>query len=457
MFRYLLPLFLAAWVAGPADAAGRKNVLLVIADDLGFQVGCYGDAAAKTPHLDALAKQGTRFTRAFASVASCSPSRATLLTGLPTHQCGQYGLAHGQHNASTFPNTKSLPGLLNAAGYATGIIAKLHVQPAEVYPFGSVIPASGRDPVQMADRATAFIKAAQDKPFFLVAGFTDPHRAKQGFANDGKYPAGVPKIAFDPATLPLPPFLPDAPDARLDWADYYQSIARLDHGIGLLMDVLKATGTADDTLVIFLSDNGPPFPGAKTTLYDAGVHLPLIIRQPGGPAGQTVNAMASWTDIAPTILNWAGVPQPPAMRGRSVLPFVTGGAVDAKGWDRVYASHQYHEATMYYPMRAVRTDKYKLIVNYAHPLEYPSASDLWESPTWQGVLKRGDKMLGQRTRAAFLHRPAVELYDVAADPDELTNLADQPESKMVVAELRDSLRTWQRETRDLWLVKETHE
>ncbi len=457
MLRCLLPLLAAILSAGPTDAAGRKNVLLVIADDLGLQLGCYGDPSAKTPHLDALAKQGTRFTRGFASVSSCSPSRATLLTGLPTHQCGQYGLAHGPHNASTFKGTKSLPGLLNAAGYATGVIAKLHVQPAEVYPFGTEVPGGGRDPVQMAARATAFIQNTKDKPFFLVAGFTDPHRAAKGFANGGKYPVSVPKVAFDPSQLSRPAFLPDAPDARRDWADYYQSIARLDHGVGMLMDVLKATGTADDTLVIFLSDNGPPFPGAKTTLYDAGIHLPLIIRQPGAPAGQVVDAMASWTDIAPTVLAWAGVPQPPVMRGRSVLPFVASGAIDAKGWDRVYASHQYHEATMYYPMRAVRTDKYKLVVNIAHPLQYPEAADLWESPTWQGVLKRGDKMVGKRSLAAYQHRPAVELYDVSADPDELTNLADRPESKQLVGELRDSLRAWQKATGDVWLVKDRHE
>src|SRR5215210_1651049 len=130
-------LLATALLAGPLVAADgpRRNVLLLVADDLGLQVGCYGDKAARTPNIDALAATGTRFTHAFASVASCSPSRATLLTGLPTHQCGQYGLAHATHNAHSFRDVQSVPRLLQAAGYRTGVIAKLHVQPPEVFPW----------------------------------------------------------------------------------------------------------------------------------------------------------------------------------------------------------------------------------------------------------------------------------------------------------------------------------
>ncbi len=194
--RLLLSFALTLAFALPATA-GPKNVVLLVADDLGLQVGCYGDTVTKTPNLDALAKSGTRFTHAFASVASCSPSRATLLTGMPTHQCGQYGLAHATHNQHSFRTVRGLPALLKPAGYTSGVIAKLHVQPKEVYPFDVEVAGNGRNPVQIAQQAKKFVADCGDKPFFLLVGFTDPHRAAKGFANDLKFPAEVPVVKFD--------------------------------------------------------------------------------------------------------------------------------------------------------------------------------------------------------------------------------------------------------------------
>ena len=465
--RPLLSLALTLALALPAFGAERKNVLFLIADDLGMQVGCYGDAVAKTPNIDALAKTGTRFTHGFASVSSCSPSRATLLTGMPTHQCGQYGLAHGTHNASSFRTVRGLPALLAPAGYRSGVIAKLHVQPKEVYPFDVEVPGNGRNPVQIAGQAKTFVADCGDKPFFLLVGFTDPHRAAKGFANDLKFPPEVPAVKFDPKAVPVPYHLPDTADVRADLADYYQSVARLDHGVGLVLKVLEDAKQLDNTLVIFLSDNGIPFPGAKTTLYDAGIHLPLVIRKPGQKAGVACSAMASWTDIAPTVLDWCGVKPAPVgkkespLPGRSLLPLLEKPTAD--GWDMVFASHQFHEVTMYYPMRAVRTRTHKYILNLAHPLEYPSASDLWESPTWQGILKRGDTLMGKREVKAFLHRPKEELYDVTADPNELKNLlADEKwladaANQAVVAAHKNWLAEWRKKTNDPWLIKNEHE
>src|SRR4051794_29496216 len=257
----------------------RKNVVLLIADDLGMEVSCYGDRAAKTPNIDALVKRGTRFTNGFASVSSCSPSRAAILTGLPTHQSGQYGLAHDTHNFHSFRNVQSIPRLLKPAGYRTGVIAKLHVQPPEVYPWDAEVRANGRNGAVIAAEAKKFIEGSGDKPFFLLVGFTDPHRAGRGF-DSGKPLKGMPTFTFDPKSLPLPYHVPDQPDARADLADYYGSVARLDIGVGAVLQAIKDTKHADDTLVIFLSDNGMPFPGAKTTLYGSGVHLPLIIHSP---------------------------------------------------------------------------------------------------------------------------------------------------------------------------------
>ena len=455
MTRWLLSLALPLALALPTVAAEPKNIVVLIADDLGLQLGCYGDKTAKTPNLDRLAAEGTRFSHAFASVASCSASRGTLLTGMPTHMCGQFGHAHAEHNIHSFRKVKGLPALLAAAGYRSGVIAKLHVQPKEVYPFDVEIPGNGRNPVQIAEQARKFIAECGDKPFYLHVGFTDPHRAAKGFANQAKYPPSVPSVKFDPKSIAVPPFLPDTPECRAELAEFYESTARLDHGVGLMLQVLQETRKLDNTLVIFLSDNGIPFPGAKTTLYDPGVHLPLIVKKPGQKSGVTCDAMISWTDIVPTILDWAGVKAPANLPGRSILPVLE--QEKTTGWDEIYSSHQFHEITMYYPMRMVRTRTHKYILNLAHPLEYPSASDLWASPTWQGVIKRGDKMYGQRTVEAYLHRPREEMYDLTSDPHEVKNLANDSAQAKMLEELRAKLKAWQQKTNDPWISKYRYE
>jgi N-sulfoglucosamine sulfohydrolase len=457
-FACTLTVITIAALTNYADCADppRKNIVVLVADDLGMQVGCYGDPVVKTPNIDALAKSGTRFTHGFASVASCSASRGTMLTGLPTHQCGQFGHAHATHNIHTFPNVQSLPKLLGAAGYRTAVLAKLHVLPKEVYPWTEEIPAGGgRNPVAVANAARKFIQDSGDKPFYLHVGFTDPHRAAQGFANGKNYP-NTPVVKYNPKDVVVPYHLPDQPEVRAELAEYYESISRLDHGVGLVLKVLEKTKTLDNTLVVFLSDNGIPFPGAKTTLYDAGVRLPLIVKSPAQKKnGVVCDAMASWTDLAPTLLDWAGVKQPKEMSGRSLLAVLD--TEKATGWDVVYGSHQFHEITMYYPMRMIRTRTHKYILNLAHQLPYPSASDLYASPTWQGVLKRDDMMLGQRSRLAFENRPREELYEIRNDPNELTNLATGGKAVEVLKDLSARLKSWQEATKDPWLVKYRYE
>ncbi len=449
---------LAVPLLATAAEPARRNVVLLIADDLGMQVGCYGDKTIKTPAIDALAARGTRFSNGFATVSSCSPSRACIYSGLYTHQSGQYGLAHAEHNVRSRDTIKTLPALAKEAGYRAGIIAKVHVAPDAVYPFEVEPvkgPGAGRNSAAIAAAAEKFISDSGDKPFVLVVGFNDPHRAAKGFANDQTYP-GVKETKYDPKDVIIPYHLPDSPECREELAEYYQSISRMDLGVGLITEALKKSGHADDTLVIFLSDNGIPWPGAKTTLYDAGIHLPLVIASPGQKKhGVVCDAMASYVDILPTILDWAGIKPPTGLPGRSLLPVLD--EEKPQGWDVVYGSHQFHEITMYYPMRCIRTRTHKYIVNIADPLEFPSASDLWGSLTWQGVLKRGDKMMGERSVEAFLHRPHEELYDITADPHELKNLAGDPKSAEVLADFRKQMRSWQEKTKDPWAIKYQHE
>jgi N-sulfoglucosamine sulfohydrolase len=443
----------------PSVAWGQskpKNVLLIIADDLGMQVGCYGNGAIQTPNIDALAKRGIRFTKAYATVASCSPSRASIYTGLFSHQNGQYGLQHATHKQECYPWVQGLPNLLRAVGYYTGLIGKFHVGPDSSFNFNRMmVNTGGRNMERFAQLTRGFIKEADNKPFFLVVAYQDPHRDAVGFGN--KPFAGDPKEKrYNPKDVIVPYYLPDCDDVRKDLAEYYQSIARMDRGIGLLLDLLRETGHLDDTLIIFISDNGPPFPGAKTTLYDVGLHLPLIIAGPDMPAGRTNNALVSYIDLAPTILDWAKAKMPSYKQtkliGKSILPIVNND--NPKGWDAVFGSHQFHEITMYYPMRTIVTSRYQFIVNLDHENEFPHASDLWGSPSWQTIRNNKFKMMGKRSVAAYLHRPREELYDLVNDPDELTNLAGDgdPAHERVGTDLRRRLRQWQQQTNDPWLI-----
>lgn len=452
----------AALAADGPTARPKKNVVLFVVDDMGLDAGCYGNRAIRTPYLDRLAAEGTRFDRAFCTTASCSASRSVILTGLHNHANGQYGHQHSYHNFHTFDSLRSLPVLLSDAGYRTCSIGKVHVQPESVYKF-DVYANDGtmgaRNTVRMAENAGEFIKSvdAQEKPqpFFIYFCPSDPHRAANGFANDRKYP-GVNEISYEPDDVSVPHFLPDQPEVRDELAEYYQAISRLDQGLGRLMEVLEETGHWDDTLILFLSDNGMPFPGSKTTLYEPGMHLPLVVRSPDQKQrGQASRVMVTWADLVPTILEYTGAKGPKyALHGRSFLDAIDGKELPDS---EVYASHTFHEITMYYPMRVVRTDRYKYILNLAHQLPYPFASDLYDSPTWQGVLNRGDKTFGRRTTEAFLHRPRHELYDLQADPYEAVNLAEDLQHADILAELQRKLKRWQESTGDPWIVKYRYE
>ena len=491
----LLTWFLMSWalLANADDAAKpkstAKNVVVIVADDLGWQLGCYGDQQAKTPNIDKLAAEGVCFTRAYCTTASCSASRSVLMTGLFNHATGHYGHAHGDGHFSTYDSVRTLPVMMTEAGYRTCSIGKYHLAPEATYHFETYrndgIQGS-RNSVRMAENAKSWITEKDDRPFFLYWCSTDPHRAAQGFANSPKddfYP-GVTPVRFIADKMRVPSWLPDAPEVRQEWAEFYEAINRLDQGVGTLMQALQDTGHWDDTLVMFLADNGPPFPGAKTTLYDPGARLPLIVRDPMQPRRGTTDALACWADITPTILDWCGVtpkPAPPIVprenggspeaarpaknaktqpvtfHGRSFLKALTDEHAAKNGFDEIFGSHTFHEVTMYYPMRSIVSGRHKLIFNIAHELPYPFASDLFASPTWQMALKSKLPVYGLRSMSAYIHRPRFELYDLVADPDELKNLADDPQHAKLIAELQSKLKVWQTQTRDPWVSKWEYE
>lgn len=475
----ILPILLVLLASGIATTtyAAPPNIVLIVSDDHGTDaLGCYGNPVIQTPALDALAADGTLFTDANCTTASCSPSRSVILSGLHNHRNGQYGLQHTFHHYQSFDEVESLPVILSKADYRTARIGKFHVAPESVYQFDSVLSSGaandpktiGRSPWEMAEQSRPIIETDDARPFFLFYATDDPHRSN-AFTPDGlptfdTYPnpnrfgnrdegyPGIHPVVYDPDRVVVPPFLPDTTACRAEIAEYYQSVSRLDEGIGRLIEILKATGKYDNTLILYLSDNGIAFAGAKTTLYEPGIKLPCIVREPGQKKlGRTQDAMITWADIVPTILDYAGIDvSNKELHGRSFRKGVSG---SLRGWDEIYASHTAHEVTMYYPMRLVKNRQYKLIFNIAHGLEFPLAKDLLESPTWVSMQKEGLELYGKRTPHALLHRPRFELYDLKSDPHETVNLSDNPKYKQVLDELKGKLAAFQNNTRDPWNVK----
>ena len=473
--------------------AAPRNVVLFVTDDQSPDLGCYGNSVVQTPHMDSLAADGVRFSHAFCTTASCSASRSVILTGLHNHANGHYGHQHDFHKFSSYAWVQTLPVMLARAGYRTARVGKHHNAPEDVYFFETKIAGSARSPVEMAKNCRAFLTADDDQPFFLYFATSDPHRGggtateisqqPNRFGNKphgGSYP-GIDEVTYDPQKVIVPPFLPDTPSCRAEIAQYYQSISRIDQGLGRLVQLLKETGKWDQTLFIFTSDHGMAFPGAKTTVYEGGLHVPLLVRNPHQPnRGVVSSAMVSFVDIVPTVLDWAGAldaktaaagpeiaqrthfraqrlpkPVPYTFHGRSFLSIL---GREAEGWDEVYASHTFHEIQMYYPMRVVRGRRYKLIWNIAHPLPFPFASDLWAASTWQAQYGLGmDANYGQRTVGEYIQRPEFELFDLGKDPKESKNVADAPEYADVLARMKEKLKNYQEDTHDPWILKWRYE
>jgi N-sulfoglucosamine sulfohydrolase len=498
-------LLLLVGMVHPSPAAER-NILFVITDDESSTLGCYGDPAAASPAADMLAKDGTLFRNAFATTASCSASRAVILSGVHNHMNGQYGHQHDYHHFFTFADAAALtlPRALTAGGYRTAQIGKYHVAPEEVYRFETYLKGNERSPVEMAEACRAFLTDEKDqRPFFLYFAVADPHRGPLTdaasplelkpnlFGNKpdrGAYPQ-IQEVFLDPARVPVPAFLPDTPECRAELAQYYQACARVDQGLGRLVDILKSAGLYEKTLIVFTSDHGMAFPGAKTTVYEPGLRVPFIVRNPYEPKrGVESQALISHVDITPSLLDFAGAldarnnrprgwtapakpqknkPGPPEennsgghkfthYHGTSWIPIL--GQPDAEHHQEIVASHTFHEIQMYYPMRVIRDRQYKLIWNLADGLPYPFASDLWAAPTWQAQYRQGpEAKYGLRSVHAYIHRPKFELYDMQRDPNETENLAGKSEYAEVLRRYQEKLKAVQKELEDPWVMKWEYE
>lgn len=484
MLMALLCIGQASGTSAPPALGEKRNVLMIVADDAGFETAVYGNDKCKTPYLNEFAKRSVVFKNAFTSVSSCSPSRSAILTGLPQHENGMYGLYQSYHHFHSFDAVQSLPLLLNQTGqYWTGIIGKKHVGPDYVYPFqfsyteeNFPINIIGRNITLIKELARQFLSQAGDRPFFLYIGFHDPHRCGH---DDPKYGVFCEKLGdgspgmglipdwhpidYDPDDVQVPYFIQDTPAARSDLAAQYRTISRLDQGIGLLLQAVKDFGFEQNTLVVYTSDNGIPFPNGRTNLYDPGIAEPLMVSSPLAPErwGQESTAMVSHTDLMPTILDWFGLPAPNYTLfgpnpvnplGHSILPILE--KEPTEGWDTVFASHSLHEVTMYYPMRALRNQRFKLIHNMNSKMPFMIDQDFYVSPSFQDLLNRteeGKPTNWFKTLRQYYYRSQWELYDLFHDPKETNNVVDVPSYQDILANLQKQLRNWQAATNDPWL------
>ncbi len=429
------------------DVVTRPNIVLAIADDWSFpHAGVYGDPTVSTPHFDRISREGARFTHAFTAAPSCTPSRAALLTGQAVHRLEQGGNLHG-----FLPKEyAAYPDLLEQAGYSVGSAGK-GWGPGRFEPGGRVRNPAG-PPFKNFDDFMQ--RRAQGSPFVFWFGSTDPHRpyepgtgAQSGLKTDG---------------VRVPRFLPDTPEVRSDLLDYYFEVQRFDRDLGHIIETLERAGELDNTIIIVTSDNGMPFPRAKANVYDGGARVPLAIRGPGVVrAGAVVDSFVSLADVAPTVLESAGLKPLDAMTGRSLLPLLRGES--QPGRDRVFIERERHanvrRGDLSYPVRAIRTNDYLYIRNFradrwpaGDPERYVAVGpygDIDGSPSKSLLLDRQtEPAIAPYFQLAMAKRPGEELYDLRGDPHQVENVAGRPAHRAPQQRLREELDRWMRETGD---------
>ncbi|WP_162606329.1 sulfatase [Jiangella asiatica] len=405
----------------------RPNVVLIHGHDVGRFLSCHGRTAVPSPNLDAFAGGAVVFDNAFSTAPLCTPARSSLFTGRSPHVNGLMGLAHDgwryRHSVRTMPE------VLSEHGYHTALVGLQHEHPDPTVVGFDEVRGMGFLPraLPVAEEAAAWLRRRRDDDaqFLLTVGMWEAHRPWR--AEDYEF--------ADPATVEVPAFLPDNEHTREDLAGFYGAIRQFDQAVGHVLRAVDEFCDPASTMVIVTTDHGAAFPRAKGTLYDPGVEVALVVRPPSswraGPA--RVTSMVSHLDILPTLVEAAGGEARPEWEGRSLVGDLRGEAGPAER--ELYLEKTYHDG--YDPIRAVRTQRYKLIRNFADGPRLTLAKDLEESPTRRGM---GDAHLASR--------PALELYDLLTDPAELTDLADDPGHQEVVAGLRGRLERWMTATAD---------
>ncbi|MFW6060349.1 MAG: sulfatase-like hydrolase/transferase [Phycisphaeraceae bacterium] len=451
------------------DAGRPPNIVLVTADDMGLQLGCYGDAQAHTPNLDRFAQENVLFRNAYITTPGCSPSRASMLTGLYPHQNGQIGLSHLGFEMKE--GIETIPARLKEAGYRTGLLGKLHVKPHRAFGFdfkygGFDYVVDGEktqfidEPVDVVDHqwneqektikhmqipervgelTGRFVDASDDQPFFLMVNFPDPHPPYYHQI------AGVPEQPKKAAEMQRMDFIPpDEPFHANAAAAYYNGVTRLDACFEQVLQQLRDRGVYDNTIVIFISDHGPNFGHrGKGTLYEAGLGVPMLARFPGQQGPVEIEQAVSALDLMPTALDAAGVSSSSDLPGQSLLRLFND---RWRPWENVVGEYNYHVPEMLKPMRSINDGRYKLIHNLFAPMYreilaewgIEKVDDLADDAPWQ-----------RHNYLSYAQRSEFELYDLKEDPHEFENLADDPDHAETRQRMLALLRSWQQRTGDI--------
>jgi N-sulfoglucosamine sulfohydrolase len=398
------------------------NILYLHSHDTGRYVQPYGQPVP-TPNIQRLADQGVLFREAFCAVPTCSGSRACLLTGQYGHNSGMLGLAHRGWSLNDYRQHLVHP--LRQAGYHSVLIGEQHIaKRPDIIGFDRVEKIETTHVESVAPVARAVIAEPIPEPFFLSVGFFETHRDWLG-----------PSSVRDALYSQPPSNLPDTPETRHDMASFKASARTLDQGVGSVLEALESQGLADNTLIIFTTDHGLAFPGAKATLYDRGLGVMLIMRGPGGFSGGKVNdALVSHLDVYPTVCELAGIERPGFLQGESLLPLVRGEAVEVR--ETLFAEMNWHAA--YEPQRAVRDKRFKYIKRFGERAK-PVLANCDDSPSKTVLLEHG---------WADREVPSEQLYDLVFDPNEADNVAGKPAYADTLVQMRERLDRWMHETAD---------
>ena len=420
----------------------RPNILWIVSEDnSAYFTGCYGNSFATTPNIDRLAGEGFLYTHAYCTNAVSSPSRNTIITGV-------YAASNGNENMrSEYPMSKSVhtyPEYLRAAGYYCTNNSKTDYNTPDINPAAIWDESSPK---------AHYKNRPAGKPFFAVFNLMTSHESSI------HNPIPAEKLRHDPEKIVLPPYHPDTPEMRHDWAQYYDKIEDMDAQVGQLLKELEGSGLANNTIVMYYGDNGGVLARSKRFVYETGTRIPFIIRvpekyknlYPAEKPGDKVNRLIDFADLAPTLLSIAGVKIPDYIQGRAFL-----GAQKTEDPEYVYMSRQRMDER-YDLVRAVRDKQFRYIRNYMpfritmQHVDY--LFNAISAQSWEKAYKEGKT---NEIQSRFFHeKPVEELYDSENDPWEVNNLAGDPKYRSVLDRMRKAETEWMNEVRDAGLIPET--
>lgn len=442
---FLSALLLFAFTLSAA-ADDRPNFIIFIADDVSWNdFGCYGSETARTPNIDALAANGMKFTNAFLTASSCSPSRCSIITGRYPHNNGAASELHRPLPA----HLVKFPKLLKDAGYYTALAGKDHMPQDNANEKavwddkrGTNVPGNSGGEGHWVDVVQ---KRPKDKPFFFWFAATDAHR---GWDADRQWQKDNYGPKHNPDDVKVSPYMRDEPATRDDLASYHNEITRFDYYIGQVCEELKAQDAFENTLIIVMADNGRPFPRGKTRVHDSGMKTPFVVSWPNGikDSGETCNKLVSVIDICPTFLSLAGVKVPEQAQGVSFAQLLENPQnLSNRGY--AFSEHNWHDYEAH--GRAVRKEQGILYVRNARPEKaWLGPADSVSSPSHKDIVDAKDDLTPAQADVLLAPRPAEELYDTSKDPLQTNNLVGDQQYAKHLAEMRQVMDKWQKETGD---------